>query len=102
MLGTPPKPFTARRCRRAAPVWAACWRCWNRRTCPRRRLLPTRAHTPLPTCWLQCGQLLASHLDPLLERAVPHHLPLHLAPRGNPAEVIPSSHPLPAPHLPPP
>src|SRR2546425_6242992 len=37
-------------------------------------------------CWLECGQLLARHFDALLERPIPHHLPLHLVHRVDRSE----------------
>src|SRR2546422_1041281 len=62
---------------------------------PRRRGASTRAHISPPTCWLQCGQLLARHFDALLERPVPHHLPLDLVHRVNHRRVIPPPERLP-------
>src|SRR2546421_4553091 len=59
---------------------------------------PRHVHTGphLPAhMWLQCGQLLTRHFDPLLERPVPHHLPLHLVHRVNDRRVIPPAERLP-------
>src|SRR2546427_13222355 len=43
------------------------------------RAAPTHtASHVLPTCALQCGQLLARHFDALLERPVADHLPFDL------------------------
>src|SRR5437762_2906992 len=58
---------------------------------PRSARLPTPTNRSLPTCWLECGQLLPSHLDTLLERAVSHHLPLYLVDRVDHGRVVPSS-----------
>src|SRR6266436_107888 len=48
-------------------------------------------HPPTPLasrCWLECGQLLARHLDALFERPIPHHLPLHLVHRVDHGRVV--------------
>src|SRR5207249_2020948 len=55
----------------------------------------TPAHISLPTCWLECGQLLTRHFHAFLERPVPHHLPLHLVHRVNHRRVVPPAERLP-------
>ena len=42
-----------------------------------RRRLPHTSHISSTACGLQCGQLLARHFNPFLERAVAHHLTLY-------------------------
>src|SRR3989442_4040569 len=59
------------------------------------RAFPHRPTTSLPTCGLECGQLLAGHFDALLEGAIPHHLPLHLVDRVDHGRVVPSPERLP-------
>ena len=57
--------------------------------------LPHTAHIPRTACWLQCGQLLARHLNPLLERAVAHHLALYFVHAVDHGRVVAAAERLP-------
>src|SRR5690242_5878340 len=59
------------------------------------RLFPHRPTAPVPTCWLECGQLLTRHLDALLEGPVAHHLPLDLVDGVDDRRMVPPAERLP-------